>query len=41
MAALIEKGADVNRRGGKYGTALQVRTDRTDSTSDIFGTNLH
>jgi hypothetical protein len=23
MLALIEKGADVNKRGGEYGTALQ------------------
>ena len=24
MRALIESGADVNKRGGEYGTALQV-----------------
>jgi hypothetical protein len=24
MKALIEKGADVNKRGGEYGTALQA-----------------
>lgn len=24
MKALLDKGADVNKRGGDYGTALQV-----------------
>lgn len=27
MKALLDKGADVNKRGGDYGTALQVRPE--------------